>query len=187
MPSVDMVLPSAYACIRPPSLNCNLYSLSYPLAAIAALCAEGCLHCSAGPLTCSHSPRELDSQHLSPVHSLRPAKPYLSPGIALCSSSQVLAILCVTPAFGIAVNKFDALDSIHAQMGIAIFIMMALQPVLAIMRPHKGSALRAVWYVTHWTLGMAAVALGWWNCFTGLQLYTEEWATDTTVRIAPWR
>ena len=86
------------------------------------------------------------------------------------------------PAFAIAVNSFDALDSLHAQMGIAIFIMMALQPVLAVVRPPKGSALRAVWYVTHWTLGMAAAVLGWWNCFTGLQLYTEAWATDTTVR-----
>ena len=60
--------------------------------------------------------------------------------------------------------------------------MMALQPFLAVVRPQKGSALRTVWYLSHWTLGMAAVALGWWNCYTGLQLYTEEWATDTTVR-----
>lgn len=89
----------------------------------------------------------------------------------------------MVPAFAIAVSSFDVLSEggIHATLGVAIFAMVALQPILAIVRPHKGSSLRIVWYFTHWTLGMVAVALGWYNIYTGLQLYSEDWGTDTTV------
>ena len=97
--------------------------------------------------------------------------------------SQFACLACVTAAIAIALVGFQALsDSVHAQLGLAIFILTALQPILALMRPKKGSALRVLWFSSHLLFGMAALALGWWNCVTGLQLYGEDWGSDTQVR-----
>ena len=89
----------------------------------------------------------------------------------------------MTAAIAIAFVGFQALsDSFHAQLGVAVFTLTALQPLLALMRPKKGSSLRVLWFCSHLLFGMAALALGWWNCMTGLQLYGEDWGTDTQVR-----
>ena len=88
---------------------------------------------------------------------------------------------CATAGFAIAVNSFDALDALHSQLGIAIFILAGLQPLLALVRPHKGTRSRVVFYAAHWTIGMSAVALGWYNIFTGIGLYGESAGTDVLV------
>lgn len=97
---------------------------------------------------------------------------------------QTLAVLCAVCGFAVAVNGFQALtDTTHAQLGIAVFIITGLQPLIALVRPHKGNAWRVVFYATHWTLGMSAVGLGWYNIYTGIGLYGEDWATDVLVSI----
>ena len=103
------------------------------------------------------------------------------PPLTFPSPLQSLAVACATAGFAIAVNSFDAMDALHSQVGIAIFILAALQPLLALVRPHKGTRSRVVFYAAHWTIGMAAVALGWYNIFTGLGLHGEEEGTDVLV------
>lgn len=100
-------------------------------------------------------------------------------------SVQITAVSCVVPAFAISIHYFAALsDSLHAKLGVAVFILMCLQPVMAILRPHKGNLYRPIWYLCHWMFGTSAVILGWYEIYTGLALYSVDWCTDNCTTVS---
>ncbi|GJP46241.1 hypothetical protein CLOM_g5549 [Closterium sp. NIES-68] len=96
---------------------------------------------------------------------------------------QLLAVMLAFIGFFIAVGKFGkeaATESLHARMGIAVFTFTLAQPLLGLLRPHKGNKVRVAWYFLHWLLGILAVGLGWYVLFLGLELYEHE--TDQNVK-----
>ncbi|CAK9195012.1 unnamed protein product [Sphagnum troendelagicum] len=96
---------------------------------------------------------------------------------------ELLGVAAATTGLAIGLSKFDALyDSLHAKLGLAVGCLIWAQPLLGLIRPHKGHSSRAVWYVIHWVFGTSAVLLGWYNIFLGLALYIEDWPEVGTLK-----
>ncbi|CAI5522225.1 unnamed protein product [Closterium sp. Naga37s-1] len=107
---------------------------------------------------------------------------HLTP-LLLIYLSQLLAVMLAIIGFFIGVGKFGAeaaTESRHARMGIAVFTFTLAQPLLGVIRPHKGNKIRVAWYFAHWLLGILAVGMGWYVLFLGLGLYEHE--TDQDVQ-----
>jgi hypothetical protein len=58
-----------------------------------------------------------------------------------------------------------------------------VQPVLGLLRPHKGNPLRLIWYFLHWLLGTTAVILAWVNIYWGLDQYRLLFGNGKTYRV----
>jgi len=39
----------------------------------------------------------------------------------------------------------------------------------------RGAAIRPAWFTVHWLFGTAAIILGWFNIFKGLDVYVQSW------------
>jgi heme A synthase len=46
------------------------------------------------------------------------------------------------------------------------------------MPPTKKSLFRSIWEYTHRALGIGSLALAWWTCDSGLQLYNQEFGGE---------
>lgn len=117
---------------------------------------------------------------------VRFAKRYTAGWVHLHWILNTLATAAVTASFAIAVYKNLAgdirLSNTHATLGVAIFSAVALNWLAGvIMRPRPASRLRMPWFIQHWTIGMGALALGWYNIFKGIDYYQRDW--HRTIRI----
>ncbi|KAG0609684.1 hypothetical protein M758_7G005900 [Ceratodon purpureus] len=92
-------------------------------------------------------------------------------------SLQVTGVVLATISFAIAANKFQVTtwDNTHVKLGLAIMILVWLQPLLSFVRPRRGSGIRPVWFFVHWLFGMTAIVLAWFNIFKGLDVYVGNW------------
>ena len=93
---------------------------------------------------------------------------------------QVVALLASLAGFCIAVAAVWGgahFSSPHAALGLAVFLLGALQALNAVLRPHPAKAgerkpcLRVAWEVLHRSSGAALLVLGAVNVFLGLLLY----------------
>eukprot|EP00897_Mesotaenium_endlicherianum_P003699 jgi/Mesen1/3357/ME000191S02496 len=83
---------------------------------------------------------------------------------------QMLGWAAATASGLLSLVKFDALFALHSQVGLAVLVLVWLQPLLALPRPQKGGRSRVAWVLTHWLLGVTAVALGWVDMYWGMDL-----------------
>mmetsp|Transcript_35018 Transcript_35018/g.83031 ORF Transcript_35018/g.83031 Transcript_35018/m.83031 type:complete len:369 (-) Transcript_35018:765-1871(-) len=86
-------------------------------------------------------------------------------GTALIVAKQSLPAAWVT---------WEGLPYSHGRVGIIVLALALAQPINGAIRPHPGTgAWRRVWEAVHGVTGRAAVALGVFNCFLGIYVYTE--------------
>ncbi|GJP45008.1 hypothetical protein CLOM_g4394 [Closterium sp. NIES-68] len=109
---------------------------------------------------------------------------------------QVAAIVCICAGCitAFVTSGSHGFQYTHAWIGIFILLLLvALQPLLVYFRPtsrpsasdssdsagqwHHTSWTRGRWRMLHWLVGVVGVALGWINCFLGLALYSNKFAT----------
>lgn len=85
---------------------------------------------------------------------------------------QVIAVLAVICSAVVAVTKFDNnFHYTHERLGLALWILVWVAPLLGLIRPHHGVRSRTVWYTLHWLTGTGGVLLGFYNIYTGMHAY----------------
>ncbi|CAI5979114.1 unnamed protein product [Closterium sp. NIES-65] len=68
------------------------------------------------------------------------------------------------------------LQSSHGQLGLAIFVLIFVQPMIGHFRPNKGTVNRPTWFVIHWVLGIGIVGLAWLNTFLGFDIMQTKYS-----------
>eukprot|EP00850_Spirogloea_muscicola_P017466 SM000150S01725 [mRNA] locus=s150:211883:213553:+ [translate_table: standard] len=98
---------------------------------------------------------------------------------------QTAGVLIMIAAYVIAVSLFDAWDSNHSYIGTAVFVAILVNWAAGfVLRPKRGSVLRALWYPVHFFVGMSAVLLGWYNLTLGFRLYQDQYSRNHGLWIA---
>eukprot|EP00850_Spirogloea_muscicola_P017897 SM000158S02029 [mRNA] locus=s158:143577:144867:- [translate_table: standard] len=98
---------------------------------------------------------------------------------------QTAGVLIMIAAYVIAVSLFDAWDSNHSYIGTAVFVAILVNWAAGfVLRPKRGSVLRALWYPVHFFVGTSAVLLGWYNLTLGFRLYQDQYSRNHGLWIA---
>lgn len=85
---------------------------------------------------------------------------------------QVVAVLAVICSAVVAIVKFDNnFHYTHERLGLALWILVWLAPLIGFIRPDHGVRSRPAWYAAHWLFGTAGVLLGFYNIYTGMHAY----------------
>lgn len=97
--------------------------------------------------------------------------------------ANMCGLLVALAAWVISLAKFGPLNvgasgdgaaSAHTVIGMAVMILGVLQPINALMRPHKGDANRWIFNWVHWTAGRLAWAGGIANVALGIALFRQR-------------
>jgi Eukaryotic cytochrome b561 len=119
---------------------------------------------------------------------------------------NMLVLLFTIVSFALvvkAINDTDGDDASHFQtdsgaigkhplIGLVVMILVVVQSIAGILRPHapkkgeKVPAIRVLWEYGHRLCGMALLAMGWYQCHSGLVLYAERFANDNDYTKAFW-
>jgi len=92
---------------------------------------------------------------------------------------QVIAVLAVICAAVVGVTKFDnSFTYTHERLGLALWILVWLAPLVGFIRPEHGGRTRPIWYGIHWLFGTGGVVLGFYNIYTGLNAYEHMGQTS---------
>ncbi|XP_019159338.1 PREDICTED: cytochrome b561 domain-containing protein At4g18260-like isoform X2 [Ipomoea nil] len=95
---------------------------------------------------------------------------------------EILAVLLATAGAAMSLKHFDnSFSNTHQRLGLALYIIVWLQTLIGILRPHRGSKARRVWFFAHWLLGTALSLLGVINIYTGLQAYNKRTSRSTNI------
>jgi hypothetical protein len=101
-------------------------------------------------------------------------------GLAAALAAWIVALVKLGPLN--VGSESGALPSAHAVVGMLVMILGLLQPVNAILRPHKGEKYRPLWEIVHKTTGRVAWAGGLANVMVGIVLFRER---DTCASVWP--
>lgn len=96
--------------------------------------------------------------------------------------SQTVAVLLATGGAVLSLMNFEnSFSNSHQRVGLALYGVMWLQPIIGFFRPERGVKVRSLWYFFHWLLGIAICATGIVNVYIGLRTYHER--TTKSVRL----
>ncbi|KAK1698768.1 hypothetical protein QYE76_015465 [Lolium multiflorum] len=95
---------------------------------------------------------------------------------------QIAAVVLATAGAVLSVKNFEnAFNNTHQRIGLALYGLIWLQPVIGFIRPDRGVKARSVWYLAHWLLGIVVCVVGVANVYIGLHTYRER--TGRSVRL----
>ncbi|KAG6661690.1 hypothetical protein CIPAW_03G192200 [Carya illinoinensis] len=95
---------------------------------------------------------------------------------------QILVVLLATAGAVLSIKNFNnSFNNYHQRIGVALYGIIWLQPLVGVVRPQRGSKGRSVWFFVHWLLGTAVSLLGILNVYSGLQAYHEK--TSRSIRL----
>ncbi|XP_066306740.1 cytochrome b561 domain-containing protein At2g30890-like [Miscanthus floridulus] len=96
--------------------------------------------------------------------------------------SQTVAVLLATGGAVLSLMNFEnSFSNSHQRVGLALYGVMWLQPIIGFFRPERGVKVRSLWYFLHWLLGIAICVTGIVNVYIGLRTYHER--TTKSVRL----
>ncbi|GLJ08558.1 hypothetical protein SUGI_0091270 [Cryptomeria japonica] len=85
---------------------------------------------------------------------------------------QSLAFILATAGAIISLVKFNnKFYFTHRRLGLGLYIIVWLQPIVGFLRPQRGMQGRCLWYFVHWILGTGGVILGIVNTYIGFRAY----------------
>ncbi|XP_068666664.1 uncharacterized protein [Aristolochia californica] len=88
---------------------------------------------------------------------------------------QVASILLATAGAVLSIKNFEnSFSNTHQRIGLALYCVILLQPVIGFCRPHRGIKGRSRWYFVHWALGTGVSLLGILNIYIGLHAYNRR-------------
>ncbi|CAI5968579.1 unnamed protein product [Closterium sp. NIES-65] len=109
-------------------------------------------------------------------------KPWVSKPMAfevhkwLMLSAVLLALAGIIMAF---VEKgSQSLQSTHGQLGLAVMVLIVVQPIVGQLRPLKKHPSRPSWFALHWVVGVGTVVIAWANTYLGFKLATSKFGYD---------
>ncbi|CAI7844330.1 unnamed protein product, partial [Closterium sp. NIES-53] len=105
---------------------------------------------------------------------------------------QLAALVCISIGCTTAFVSSGAhgFSHAHAWVGVSVIILLLIfQPIIIFLRPlNNGNGsidqsrfatwTRSTWHWVHWTVGIAAVVMGWANIFLGMNLYFSFVGSD---------
>uniref|UniRef100_A0A1D1YNZ2 Putative ferric-chelate reductase 1 n=1 Tax=Anthurium amnicola TaxID=1678845 RepID=A0A1D1YNZ2_9ARAE len=95
---------------------------------------------------------------------------------------QIASVLLATAGAVLAVMNFEnAFNNSHQRMGLAVYALMWLQPLIGFLRPHRGTKGRTIWYFVHWFLGTGLSILAIINIYFGLHAYHVKTLRSTGI------
>ncbi|PKA48745.1 Transcription factor bHLH133 [Apostasia shenzhenica] len=95
----------------------------------------------------------------------------------------VIAVLLATGAAILSLKNFEkSFSNTHQRMGLALYALIWVLPVIGFFRPQRGEKLRSIWYTGHWLLRTGTAIIGTMNIFVGLCAYEKK----TTKNIRSW-
>ncbi|KAG6498486.1 cytochrome b561 domain-containing protein At2g30890-like [Zingiber officinale] len=105
---------------------------------------------------------------------------------------QILAILLATVAAVLSLINFEnSFNNTHQKIGLVLYGLIWIQPLIAFVRPRRGMKTRSLWYLVHWLLGTGVCVLGIANIFIGLHTFHEKtssivslWAVLFTAEVS---
>jgi cytochrome b561 len=94
---------------------------------------------------------------------------------------QVLGVAAAIAGFAVVVVCFNKegkahFTFLHAKAGLAVFLLMLLQPLNAVFRPHKPEPgggtppVRSLWELLHKKMGYACLLAAWFNIILAFEL-----------------
>lgn len=97
-------------------------------------------------------------------------------------ASQMAGVILATAGAALSVKNFEnAFDNAHQRVGLLLYGLLWLQPLIGFLRPDRGLKVRSVWYFGHWFLGITLCVVGVANVYTGLHAYKER--TGRSVKL----
>ncbi|CAM0953857.1 unnamed protein product [Alopecurus aequalis] len=97
-------------------------------------------------------------------------------------AAQIAGVVLATASAVLSVRNFEnAFNNPHQRIGLAVYGLIWLQPLIGFLRPDRGVKARSVWYLAHWLLGMVVCVVGVANVYIGLHTYRER--TGRSVRL----
>ncbi|KAM3412777.1 hypothetical protein ACQJBY_004126 [Aegilops geniculata] len=90
-------------------------------------------------------------------------------------AAQVAGVALATAAAALSITNFEnAFNNTHQRIGVALYGLVWLQPLIGFLRPDRGVKARSVWYLSHWLLGVVVCVVGVANVYIGLHTYRER-------------
>ncbi|XP_020597899.1 cytochrome b561 domain-containing protein At2g30890-like [Phalaenopsis equestris] len=88
---------------------------------------------------------------------------------------QMAAVLLATGAAVLSVRNFDnSFSNMHQRIGLGLYGLILVQPLIGFLRPHRGVKLRSIWYTIHWLFGTVISIIGIINIYFGLNAYEKK-------------
>ncbi|KAL1562839.1 hypothetical protein AAHA92_05369 [Salvia divinorum] len=107
---------------------------------------------------------------------------WASVGLLMPAAILVVSVLLASAAAVMSLKYFDnSFNNDHQRIGLAFYVIMWLQALAGICRPHRGSKSRNIWFIFHWLVGIVVSLLGVINIYTGLEAYHKR--SSKNVRI----
>ncbi|KAG6520524.1 hypothetical protein ZIOFF_017581 [Zingiber officinale] len=96
---------------------------------------------------------------------------------------QILALLLATVAAVLSLINFEnSFNNTHQKIGLVLYGLIWIQPLIAFVRPRRGIRFRSLWYLMHWLLGTGVCVMGIANIFIGLHTFHER----TSISVSLW-
>ncbi|CAM6091466.1 unnamed protein product [Calypogeia fissa] len=103
----------------------------------------------------------------------------------LHSTVQCGGVGCATAGIAILIKEFGpTFFHTHMKLGLALWIITMIMPVISIVRPAKGTQGRPIWLFVHWLLGTGVIFLGVVNCYIGIEIYQFHHGSIRSLDIA---
>ncbi|PRQ29426.1 putative cytochrome b561/ferric reductase transmembrane [Rosa chinensis] len=88
---------------------------------------------------------------------------------------QILSALLATAGAVMSIKNFEnSFNNNHQRLGLALYVVIWVQALIGLFRPHRGKKERSVWYLVHWMLGTVISLAGIINIYTGLNAYHKR-------------
>ncbi|CAI7906921.1 unnamed protein product, partial [Closterium sp. NIES-53] len=105
-------------------------------------------------------------------------KPWISKPQAFNTHKWIMLLAVVLSLVGIIMafvqSGTSSLQSTHGRLGLAVLLLIVLQPIIGQLRPVKSHASRPYWFALHWVVGVAIVAMAWSNTYLGIDLASSR-------------
>ncbi|KAH7651896.1 Cytochrome b561/ferric reductase transmembrane domain-containing protein [Dioscorea alata] len=95
---------------------------------------------------------------------------------------QITAVILALAAVILSIIHFEnSFSNTHQRIGLALYVLIVIQPLVGFFRPQRGVKFRRMWYFVHWFLGNGVCIVGITNIYIGLHAYHAR--TSKNVRL----
>ncbi|KAK6919781.1 Cytochrome b561/ferric reductase transmembrane [Dillenia turbinata] len=95
---------------------------------------------------------------------------------------HILSLILVMAGAVLSLRSLEnSFNNYHQRIGLVLYGLVWLQALIGLLRPHRGTNKRSVWFFLHWVLGTAVPLLGIINIYTGLQAYHKKTSRSTRL------
>ncbi|GJP40702.1 hypothetical protein CLOM_g357 [Closterium sp. NIES-68] len=121
--------------------------------------------------------------NVTPVTVVTIVKPWITKPQAFVAHKWTMLLAVVLSLAGIIMALVESgsssFQSTHGRLGLAVLLLIVLQPIIGQLRPIKSHFARRYWFALHWVVGVAIVAMAWSNTYLGLDLASERFGFNT--------